>query len=34
MSDFVLRETWVGEVGGKVILDQGEIHFRPRAEAF
>ena len=28
------RLAWMSEAGGKVILDQGEIRFRPRRDLF
>ena len=28
------RLAWMSEAGGKVILDHGEIHFRPMGKAF
>ena len=34
MSDFGLREAQMSETGGKVVLDQWEIHFRPMSEGF
>ncbi len=33
-GDFVLREAWISEMGGRVILDQWGMLFRPEAEAF
>ena len=28
------RLAWMSEAGGKVILDHGEIRFRPRSDGF
>ena len=34
VGDFGLREVWMSEAGGAVILDHREIHFRPRSDGF
>ena len=34
VGSFRIREDWMSEVEWMVILDQGESHFRPRADLF
>mgnify|MGYP003345226357 CR=1 FL=1 len=33
-APYLLREAWISEVGGMVVLDHREIHFRPRSDGF
>ena len=34
LNDLGLQRVWKNEMGGNVILDHREIHFRPRSDGF